>query len=149
MGSRIAAGQQERQVYEEIGRQIGGGSELTDDQVREQRIAQNLAKKTGISGVFRVLSVGTRTGSFEFRGWTNDVRLSKTRTFEVDAGLGGNVETAIVRRMIELIREHYKGDFNWESRSGVVKVLSARPEDNAFLEEYLRHEFEPDFARPH
>ena len=64
---------------------------------------------------------------------------------EVDAGPDGDVELAIVRRMIALIREHYTGDFNWESqRLGRVVVLSAAPADNAELEDVpdarvLRH----------
>jgi hypothetical protein len=53
--------------------------------------------------------------------------------------VGGDVELAIIRGMIGLIREHYKGDFNWQSyRLGKVIVLSARVEDNAALEDFLR-----------
>ena len=44
--------------------------------------------------------------------------------------------------MIELIRTHYKGDFNWQSyRLGKVIVLSARVEDNAALEDFMAREF--------
>jgi hypothetical protein len=61
---------------------------------------------------------------------------------EVDAGLGGDVDLAIVRRMIALIRTHYTGDFNWEShRLGRVIVLSARLEDTEGLEDFLSREF--------
>ena len=61
---------------------------------------------------------------------------------EVDAGLGGDIELAMVRRMIELIRTHYTGDFRWEShRLGRVVVLSARPADQPGLEEFLVKEF--------
>ena len=60
----------------------------------------------------------------------------------MDAGLGGDVELAIIRRMIQLIRTHYTGDFNWQSyRLGKVIVLSARPEDNAALEDFMSREF--------
>ena len=48
----------------------------------------------------------------------------------------------MVDRMIDLIRQHYTGDFNWRSqRQGRVVVLSARREDHAQLEEYLMREF--------
>ena len=48
----------------------------------------------------------------------------------------------MVRRMIELIRTHYTGDFNWEShRLGRVVVLSARPDDQRGLEDFLMQEF--------
>jgi hypothetical protein len=41
-----------------------------------------------------------------------------------------------------LIRTHYQGNFNWDSRRlGRVIVLSARPEDNAELEAFLMREF--------
>ena len=44
--------------------------------------------------------------------------------------------------MVSLIRQHYKGDFNWDShRLNRTIVMSARPEDNAGLEEFLMLEF--------
>ena len=55
------------------------------------------------------------------------------------------------QRMIELIRTHYSGDFRWEShRLGRVVVLSARPEDNEGLEDFLVREFfgTPVLKRP-
>jgi len=73
-----------------------------------------------------------------FRGWTTDYNNSRREVIEVDAGLNGDVERAIIRRMIELIRKHFKGDFNWESqRLNRVVVLSARMEDNAGLEDFF------------
>jgi hypothetical protein len=48
----------------------------------------------------------------------------------------------MVKRMIKLIREHYQGDFNWDShRLNRVVNLSARPQDNAGLEEFMLMEF--------
>ena len=102
--------------------------------------AANYSRK-GTNGIFQVLRKGVQTGSFSFRGWTNDPRESTRQTYEVDAGVGGDVELAMIRRMIQLIREHYKGDFNWESqRLSRVIQLSARPADNAELEVFLRKE---------
>jgi hypothetical protein len=44
--------------------------------------------------------------------------------------------------MIALIREHYQGDFTWEShRLGRSVTQSARLEDNAGLEDFLMMEF--------
>jgi hypothetical protein len=41
-----------------------------------------------------------------------------------------------------LIREHYQGDFNWDSqRLGRTIIKSARIEDNTELEEFLMMEF--------
>jgi len=103
--------------------------------------AANFSRK-GTNGIFQVLDKGVQTGRFSFRGWTNDPRESTRQTYEVDAGVGGDVELALIRRMIQLIREHYKGDFNWESqRLGRVVNLSARPEDTATLENFMMKEF--------
>ena len=99
-------------------------------------------KRDGTGGVFQVVHKGVRTGTFIFRGWTPGARNATQQTIEVDAGPNGDVERAIVRRMIELIRTHYSGDFNWEShRLGRVLVKSARVEDSAELEEFLIREF--------
>jgi hypothetical protein len=99
-------------------------------------------QRDGVSGVFQILSKGIRTAEFSFRGWTTDERSNWRAVYEVDAGLHGDIELATVRKMIELIRTHYQGDFNWESRRlGRVVVLSARIEDNAELEAYLIREF--------
>jgi len=104
-------------------------------------IRRNLQPE-GTSGVFRILDKGIRTARFSFRGWTTDYNNSRLEVIEVDAGLNGNVERAIIRKMIELIRKHFKGDFHWEShRLNRVLVLSARMEDNAWLEEVLMLEF--------
>ncbi len=98
--------------------------------------------RDGTSGVFQILSKGTRTAQFSFRGWTTDASNSWRQVYEVDAGPRGNIELAIVRKMIELIRMHYQGNFNWDShRLGRVVVLSARIDDNSGLEAFLLREF--------
>ena len=49
---------------------------------------------------------------------------------------------AVVRRMIAIIRQHEPGDFVWESqRLGRNLTLSARPADQAGLEEFMLQEF--------
>jgi outer membrane biosynthesis protein TonB len=96
----------------------------------------------GTGGVFVVLSKGTRTGEFAFNGFRPDTNRRWREVIEVDAGVGGDLERAMVRRMIELIRTHYDGDFVWRShRLGKSLVLSARPADGAGLEEFFMREF--------
>ncbi|MBU1689189.1 MAG: hypothetical protein KJ958_01690 [Gammaproteobacteria bacterium] len=113
----------------------------TDDEIRMANIMRNLQPQ-GTNGVFQVISVGTRTGKFSFRGWTKDFSNSRRELIEVEAGPNGDIERAIVRRMIELIRKYYKGDFNWDSqRLNRVVIMSARVEDNAGLEDFLMREF--------
>ena len=98
--------------------------------------------RDGAGGVFQIVSKGVRSGQFVFRGWMAGARNNWRQTIDVDAGLNGDIDRAIVRRMIELIRSHYPGDFNWEShRLGRVIVLSARQKDNAELEDFLMQEF--------
>ncbi len=111
------------------------------DEIAAERIKQNL-KQPGASGVFQITRKGVRTAAFVFRGWTTDAANARREFIEVDAGVNGDIERAVVRRMIELIRRYYSGDFNWESRRlGRTKVLSAAPEHNAELEEFLIQEF--------
>jgi hypothetical protein len=118
-----------------------GVSGPTPDQVSMANIQRNL-KIDGTNGVFQILSMGVRQATFSFRGWTNDYSNAKRQVIEVDAGVGGDVERAVVQRMITLIRGYYKGDFNWQSqRLNKVVVLSARPDDNSGLEAFLMKEF--------
>ena len=123
----------------------GRGREPSADDIAMANInrnAQTLKPRDGTSGVFQILSKGQRAAQFSFRGWTNDASNSRREVIDVDAGLNGNVELAIVRRMIALIRTHYQGNFNWDShRLGRVVPLSARVEDSAGLEEFMMREF--------
>jgi hypothetical protein len=114
--------------------------EPSEDEIRLARVKRNLT--SGTNGIFQLLNVESRTASFSFRGWTTDSNNSRREYINVDIGSNADIEIAIVRKMIELIRRYYKGNFNWESqRLDRVIVLSARVEDNEGLEEFLRQEF--------
>ena len=148
MSAMINAKRAKRQATEESAAREN--AEASGEPSADERALANIkrdlqrhsGKRDGTSGVFEILSKGARIGRFSFHGWTADARSNWNETIEVDAGLHGNVELAIVRRMIELIRTHYSGDFNWEShRLGHVVQLSARLSDNAGLETFLMHEF--------
>lgn len=119
------------------------------DEIRMANVMRNLQPQ-GTSGVFQIVSMGVRTAKFSFRGWTKDAGSSRRELIEVDAGQNGDVERAIVRSMIELIRKYYKGDFNWESqRLNRLVIMSARVEDNAGLEDFLIREFFGAGTGPH
>lgn len=155
MLSQIAAAREKRELQQkeletEAARQDKevqlASQPKSENDIALARIKANVAAATynrkGVNGIFQVLHKGVQTGKFSFRGWTNDIRESNWQTYEVDAGVGGNVEQALVRRMIQIIRQQYSGDFNWDSqRLGRVVVLSARPADNAKLEAFLMREF--------
>lgn len=142
MMSYINAVRARRQAAEQADAEPGANQRNpTPDGIRMANIKRNL-EPGGTNGVFQILSMGVRTAQFSFRGWTTDSSHFQRQVIDVDAGLNGDVERAIVRRMIELIRQYYKGDFNWESqRLNRVIVLSARKEDNAQLEDFLMKEF--------
>ncbi len=137
---------QEREAAGQTAAPSAPASEPSANDVAMANINRNLQTlaggRPGTSGVFEILSKGQREARFSFRGWTPGIGNNWREVVEVDAGLNGNVELAIVRKMIEMIRTHYKGDFNWDSRRlGRIVVLSARPEDNAGLEAFLMREF--------
>jgi hypothetical protein len=145
MASYVKAMQEKRQDTEAVAAQINAEAAArergpTEAQLREERIKKNL--KYGTNGIFEITSLGKRNATFAFRGWTNDYFGSRREFYEVEANGGQDVRLIMVRRMIALIREHYDGDFNWEShRLGRSLVLSARPEDGAGLEDFLMMEF--------
>lgn len=133
-----------RQAQENADAQTGRAPSASD--IATANINRNLAtlstKRDGTNGVFQVLSKGTRMATFSFNGWKADRNNSWREVIEVDAGLMGDVELAIIKRMIELIRSHYKGDFTWESHKlGRIITLSARMEDNEGLEAFMLREF--------
>lgn len=116
----------------------------SSDELARATISRNLrtSPSEGVGGVFTILRKGTRTAEFAFNGWRPESYRQWREVIEVDAGVGGDVERAIVRRMVQLIRTHYTGDFRWESHKlGRTVILSARPEDNDGLEDFLIREF--------
>lgn len=93
-------------------------------------------------GVFQITYKGVRNAEFIFRGWNVRRRTDSRQLIQVDAGPNGDVDRAIIRKIIEVIRQTQSGDFPWESdRLGRVVTLSARQKDNAELEEFLMKEF--------
>lgn len=93
-------------------------------------------------GLFHVTWSGVRTAEVIFYGWNENRRRTSRQFFEIDAGLNGDIDTAIVRKMIEVIRQEKSGDFEWDSRRlGRVVVLSARPQDDAELMSFLKKDF--------
>ncbi len=145
MASYVKAMQAKRQNADAVAAQINAEAAArergpTEAQLRDERIKRNL--KYGTNGIFEITSLGQRNATFAFRGWTNDYSASQRKFYEVEATGGQDVRLVMIRRMIALIREHYDGNFNWEShRLGRSVVLSARPEDSAGLEDFLMMEF--------
>lgn len=111
------------------------------EDVRMARVRRNL-QVPGTSGIFRIISIGPRYAQFSFNAWTTGVGNTRHTLIEVKIGQDGDMERAIIRRMIQLIRQHHQGDFNWESiRLNRVVVLSSRISDNDGLEDFMMREF--------
>jgi len=117
----------------------GVQEEDKDEDLKKANLKQ---PKSGTNGVFQVPRMDAHTAILIFRGWKGEFSYSRSETFEVNAGMGEDIQLAIVRKMIEIIRRYYDGDFNWDSpRKGRVVVLSARLKDNDELEDFLMKEF--------
>ena len=130
----------------------------TDDE-RGKRIAlANIAhqKRTGdpgsdiedSGGIFQIKRIGYTDAEFLFRGWSTTARRTWAQQVEVRQGNNPDIRIAIVRKMIEIIREQKPGDFVWEShRLGKNITMSARIADTPKLEAFLIREFFPNDPR--
>ncbi len=113
----------------------------SEEEIRMARVKRNL-QIPGTSGVFQIIRIGPRYAQFSFRAWTTGDSNPRRELIEVKAGPDGDIERAIIRRMIQLIRQYHQEDFNWESpRLHRVVILSARPGDSEGLENFLMREF--------
>jgi len=112
----------------------------SEDERRTKNIMNNL--KFGTNGLFQIRRMDPYNATFSFKGWVNDYTSANTQYYEVEARNGEDIRLVMMRRMIAIIREHYNGDFDWISnRLGRTISLSARPADNAFLEDFMMKEF--------
>jgi hypothetical protein len=123
----------------------------TEAERRNRIIAANLAslntptfgtepKNSG--GIFQLRRLGYDDAEFTFYGWDKDINRRTSQKIEVRKGNNSDIRIAVVRRIIEVIRDYEREDFSWSSqRLGRVIVLSARPSDNAGLEEFMMQEF--------
>lgn len=133
--------QHNQELEESAARENAEARGPSADELRDQNIARNL-QQGGTSGIFEIKSKSIHTAQFSFKGWKNPDSIPKVEIIDVEAGADGDIDSAIVKKMIEIIRREYQGDFNWESqRLGSVIVLSARLSDNSGLEEFLKKEF--------
>ena len=108
---------------------------------RDSKIKENL-KFDGTNGIFVIRELGLRSAQFSFKGWKNNINNARLEIIDVKVADGGDVQRAIIRKMIEIIRREYSGDFQWDSwRQNRVLTLSARPEDTDALESFMLGEF--------
>ena len=129
-------------------RRLAGDPSALNEEAAARESAEETARTkrnfqpSGTNGIFNILSLNSQSASFDFRGWKNEFSYARREFYAVDADRNTDIYRAVVRKIIEVIRGHYQGDFNWDSpRLGQVVVLSARQKDNAFLEDFLLQEF--------
>ncbi|MEI6300400.1 MAG: TonB C-terminal domain-containing protein [Betaproteobacteria bacterium] len=93
-------------------------------------------------GVFQIESVGYDVAEFLFFGGNKDIKGDTMQRIEVRKGNNPDIRIAVVRKMIAIIRETEPAEFSWDSvklRKSIT--LSARPTDNAGLEDFMMWEF--------
>ncbi len=152
MSARIAARQKARG---QDSAQQQGESEAD----RGNRIArENIAAANGASrgddrnetgGVFTIANKSFTGARVKFRGWNPNFKRRWLQEVDVELGSERDIETAIVKKMIELIRKEKTGDFDWDShRLQRVVKMSARPADTAELQAFLYKEMFPGYREP-
>ncbi len=99
-------------------------------------------------GVFSINDKTFHSADIKFRGWNANFKRKWSQQVHVEQGGELDIETAIVKQMILLIRKEKPGDFVWESqRLGRNVPMSARKEDEAELQAFLLKEFFPEYRR--
>ncbi len=100
-------------------------------------------------GVFSVSNKTFSRADLKFRGWNPNFKRRWLTAVTVERGSEPDIETAIVKKMIELIRKEKTGDFEWDShRLNRVVTLSARPQDTQELMNFLYKEMFPEYKPP-
>lgn len=96
-------------------------------------------------GTFQVRSVTFDRAELAFYGYNKLINRISLQVFEVQRGSNPSMQIAVVRKIIEIIRDQESGSFLWESlRLRRDITLSARPADNAGLEAFMMEEFFSD-----
>jgi hypothetical protein len=130
-----------------------GESEETEAQ-RADRIARANIAKAGsrgrdsedAGGVFEVRHVGVSSGEFFFRGWSTSRGRTAAQMINVYTAGEEDVQVAIVKKMIAIIRAEKADEFTWEShRLGRSIIMSARPEREPELIAFLLKELFPNY----
>ncbi|MFM9435577.1 hypothetical protein ACFDR9_002646 [Janthinobacterium sp. CG_23.3] len=102
--------------------------------------------KDDSGGVFSIVEKNSFSATIKFRGWNTNFKRRWLNQVQVEQGAELDIETAIVKKMIDLIRKEKPGDFVWEShRLGRNVPMSARVEDTAELQAFLLKEFFPEY----
>jgi hypothetical protein len=125
-------------------------SAQNDNSVALANIARSVKQARGndrinAGGVFEVRHMGYQDAEVVFWGWSAASRRNAMRLITVQKQGNVDMETAVVNKIIDVIREEKTGDFIWDShRLDRQITLSARPQDTAELRRFLMREFFPE-----
>jgi outer membrane biosynthesis protein TonB len=150
------------QAYVEARRKARGAKDPSEqpaeesENARATRIAMaNIAAANGrthgddrneTGGVFSLSNKTFNSADLKFRGWNPNFKRRWLQQLTVERGNEPDIETAIIKKMIELIRKEKTGDFDWDShRLQRVVKMSARVEDTAELQAFLFKEMFPEY----
>jgi hypothetical protein len=155
MSAMLDAARKRRNDARERDRDPNEASEETEAQ-RANRIARANIGRAGnaqgrdqndAGGVFQVRRMGVSSGEFFFRGWNTAFGRTSNQLINVFAGDGDDIQLAMVKKMIEIIRAEKPDEFMWDSRRlGRTITLNAGPAHRAELTQFLLSEFFPEYA---
>jgi hypothetical protein len=140
----------------------GGDAEAPPAESEKERLNRIVTANLGLNkvptfgddprrggGMFQLRRLGSEDAEFWFNGWNQDIGRVARQLIEVRRGTNPDIRLAVVRRIIEIIRAQEPGDFIWVSRRlGRQVALSARPGDNAALEDFIMRDFFGDGRSP-
>jgi hypothetical protein len=96
-------------------------------------------------GMFELTNRTYHSADVKFRTFNPNFKRRWLKTVTVEQGSEVDLETAIVKKMIAMIREERTGDIDWDShRQQRIVKLSARIEDTAELTAFLMSEMFPE-----
>jgi hypothetical protein len=125
-------------------------SAQNDNSVALANIARSVKQARGndrinAGGVFEVRHMGYQDAEVVFWGWSAASRRNAMRLITIKKPADVDMETAVVNKIIDVIREEKNGDFIWDShRLDRQITLSARPQDTVELRRFLMREFFPE-----
>ncbi|WP_332853264.1 hypothetical protein [Duganella sp. S19_KUP01_CR8] len=105
------------------------------------------ADRDDTGGIFQV-DKSYHSADVKFRGWNTNFKRRWLQQIHVEQGAEQDIETAVAKEMVKIIRKEKPGDFEWDSRRlGKVVTMSARKEDEKELIAFLLKEMFPEYTR--
>ncbi|MYM21276.1 hypothetical protein GTP46_01255 [Duganella sp. FT135W] len=101
-------------------------------------------------GLLEILDLRANSADVKFRHWNSNFKREWLQAVHVDRGAEADIESAVIHRVMELIRKDWPEEVPFDSkRQGRVVVLSTRPADDAQMFAFLMKEFFPDYKKPY